>query len=153
MNTRGFTLIEVLVAVLVTGVLLSALLVTYQRGLVFWRVQADELEIRDHLRIGLDRAAREVRSAAVITEGSPEGCNGIEFRNTDGRLVRYYHDPEGRQLLRNVHGGANGVADYVDGFDVWCRPDGLVTMRLSGGLDEGKPVSIETSVWVRAAGD
>lgn len=151
MNSRGFTLIEVLVAVLVTGILLSALLAAYQRGLLFWRVQADELETRDHLRIGLDRMAREVRSAVAIVDG--DQGDYLAFRNIRGKLVHYYLDSQGRQLLRKVDGGANSVADGVDGFEVLCHPNGLVTLRLRSELNEGKPVSLETSVWVRADGD
>lgn len=152
-SSRGFTLVELLVAVLIAGVLLSALLLMYQRGLFFWRVQTQALETGDHLRIGLDRAAREVRSAVAIVEGEPAGGDYILFRSANGKLVRYYHDAAGRQLLRKVDGGANSMADRIDDFRVFCRPDGLVTLRLTGGLAEGKPVSLETSVWVRAAGD
>ncbi len=152
MNSRGFTLIEVLVAVLITGILLSALLAAYQRGLLFWRVQADELETRDHLRIGLDRMAREVRSAVAIADGG-QSADHIAFRNVRGKLVHYYLDSQGRQLLRKVDGGANSVADGVDGFEVLSRPNGLITLRLRSELNEGKPVSLETSVWVRAGGD
>lgn len=149
---RGFTLIELLVTMLIAGILLSALLATYQRGLFYWRVQAETLETRDHLRVGLDRVAREVRAAVKIVDGTASGGDSITIETGGSQQVRYYYDPQGRQLLRSVAGGANSVADNIEDFVVICRPDGLVTLRLTGGPAGGEIMSLETAVWVRTTG-
>lgn len=152
MNNRGFTLIELLVTILVASVLLAALLVLYRQGLLFWRGQVEALEARDHLRIGLDRVAREIHAAERIVKIEPSG-DDITLLCTNGVRVRYYHQPEGRQLLHRVHGVSNSAALGVDKFEVFASPDGLITLRLTGGLREGEPLVLETSVWMRSAGD
>lgn len=152
MHNRGFTLIELLVTILAASVLLAALLVLYRQGLLFWRGQVEALEARDHLRIGLDRVTRELRAAENVVKIEPSG-DEITLLCTNGVEVCFYHKAEGRQLLRQVGGVSNSVALGVDGFEVFERPDGLITLRLTGGLREGEPLVLETSVWVRSAGD
>lgn len=148
---QGFTLIEILVATLVTSLLLCGVLTVYQQGIVFWRTEGASLEVQDNLRIGLDRMTREVRSASRIRSCK---SNEIVIEDASGKHVKYYFDPAGNQLLRMSNWVSNAVVNQIDLMIITREPEsGVVTLRLEGGHRTGEPVALETTVWVRASGE
>jgi prepilin-type N-terminal cleavage/methylation domain-containing protein len=106
----GFTLVEVVVAVLIFSLVLGATLALYQQGVRSWHREAARVDVQENLRLGLDRMSRELKAAVRLDEASN---NAVGFETTDGRLVRYYHMADKEQLMRVVDGGHNPVASYV----------------------------------------
>ena len=73
LNTRGFTLVELLVGILLMSVLIIVIYKVYQSYQRTYLVQEDVADLRQNLRFGLLVMSREIRMA---------GCNPLEVSLT-----------------------------------------------------------------------
>lgn len=157
---RGFTLVEVVVAVLIFSLVMGAALVLYQQGVFSWNREEARVDVQENLRIGLDRMSRELRSAVALYEATN---NSIGFKSADGKTVRYYHRDDVGQLMREVDGGHNPVASYVTAlrlayYDADNNPTQnlenirRVEITLTGRKGGGPEVTMTTSVKIRTLG-
>jgi len=163
---RGFTLVEVVVAVLLFVVVVGAALALYQQGILSWRREEARVDVQENLRIGLDRMSRELRGALSFEKA---GDDFVEFkiRNDKGGVdfisyyVAYSNTARCYQLLRRAGSTANPVASYVTGltlayYDADNNPtQNLESIRrveitLTGRKGNGPEVKMTTSVRVRA---
>ncbi len=100
-KTRGFTLLETLVALTVLGFLMVALVQGVRVGLTFWHVQGREVETTAEL----DADARVFRTilSTVPIEPASLGANlSIEFNGKPGQLVLVGRLPTGLGPVRLV---------------------------------------------------
>ncbi|MDN5346867.1 MAG: hypothetical protein PWP65_431 [Clostridia bacterium] len=165
---RGFTLVEVVVAVLIFSLLVGAALALYHQAVLSWRREEARVDVQENLRIGLDRMSRELKTALRLVEAQ-EGRLGfiIEAKddagNTVQKTVYYYRDSARGQLMRKVDGGQNPLASYVTVlrlvyYDAGDNPtqnlDSIrrVEITLTGRKGNGPEVTMTTSVRIRALG-
>src|SRR6266508_4325942 len=66
----GYSLVEVLVAIAVMGLLMSATLSLLQSGLAAWGWGAGRVEAQQGIRVALERMARELREAGYDPTGA-----------------------------------------------------------------------------------
>lgn len=65
-DKRGFTLIELVIALLLTGVLMTASAYALQPVLLAWSSQLDRMELQRQAQHGLERALRDLRGATAL---------------------------------------------------------------------------------------
>jgi type IV pilus assembly protein PilW len=73
MTSKGFTLVEVLMAMLVSGIVLSAVLTSFQSQQHTYLVQDQVVEMQQNARIAVDMLARDIRSAGYDPDGLGAG--------------------------------------------------------------------------------
>ena len=87
MRRRGFTLLELLVALAIVGTLLALVLGSLRVGLAAWRQGDDRAETHAHLRSLSELLARSVAAAFPYRQSPPEGGEPqIQFKGDAGRL-------------------------------------------------------------------
>jgi len=88
MSDHGLTLLELLVALVITGIITTAILHTYIIQHKNYLIQEDITEIQQNARASIDELARQVRMAGY---NLPLGMPGIEAANTnpDTLTIRY----------------------------------------------------------------
>ncbi|MCG0277594.1 MAG: prepilin-type N-terminal cleavage/methylation domain-containing protein [Thermanaeromonas sp.] len=147
----GFTLVEVVVAVTILVLVLSAALLLYAQGALVYKREEVQVDIQENARIALDRLVRELRSAKeIVTIQS----NSITFILDDGSRVRYYHDVGRQQLMREKGGGVNPVASFIKDlrFEKEAEDDpshALIGITLVAGEREKEGFTLSTKVLVR----
>jgi len=115
MNQRGVTLVELLVALAVAGVVMSAVYLMYQSQLQTNATQMAVVEMNQHARAAIMLLEREIRSAASDPTGNAKA----------GFLVA---NPNEIQFTRDVTGGEldgidNDKDGQVDEGDEWYNAD------------------------------
>ncbi|MGQ9755742.1 MAG: PilW family protein [Desulfotomaculales bacterium] len=157
---RGFTLVEVVVALLIFSLVVGAALAVYQQAMLSWHREEARVDVQENLRIGLDRMSRELRAAVALYEANN---NSVRFKSADGKTVQYYHRADLEQLMREVDGGHNPVASYVTAlrlayYGADYNPTQntgtirLVRITLTGRKGNGPEVTMTTSVRIRTLG-
>jgi len=152
-DSAGFTLLEVLIALMLLFIVVVASYDLYYYSIVTWWRTSERQDTADHLRVAADRLARELRTAVQLTENSSE--TELWFRDAEGQVVRYYHDAAKKQLLRVRAGGTNPVASRVAAVGFTYAPAGLprtqqrlVTITLVGDTGAGH-YRVSTTVRLR----
>ena len=99
-RARGFTLIELTLVIVLTGIVAASVFQILDRGLAAWRAQSAQSEIREDARWIIHRITREVRQGHTVTIPQQsqisftwdEDGNGTEelisYRLVEGNLQR-----------------------------------------------------------------
>jgi len=132
----GFTLAELLVAMLISGVILAAITGTFIIQSRFYDVQEQVTEMVQTVRAAMDMTSREVRMAGydptdVDIVGIPYDASQLELRadlnkdgETDGTITNddtneeiiYSYDAANLQIDRNTGGGNQPFAENIESF-------------------------------------
>lgn len=161
-DQRGFTTVEAMCVIVILAVVIVGVLDIYTKGILFWDKGEQSAEVKDNLRIGLDRMSRELRQAKQLTANttSKSATNDIlEFINYDNTTVRY--EVIGSSLKRRAgYGNFEPLSNYINGsggLRIECYPPGdgnpisatLVKLTLSGCTGLTDTYSLSTSVRLR----
>lgn len=174
----GFTLAEVIIAVMLLGLVVAAAYQAFSAVDISWRRGEGRIDAQQNLRIAADRMAREIRQASVITLPAVGSSAGeIQFRYSSSRSqpqegggtvtynkVRFYLS--NGQVLRGVKlvasepdpypfanwAGNNIVAYGVQSLEFLQRQKGYVTLKLVSQADaSGHTYTVESSVKLRVS--
>lgn len=87
-DEQGFTLAELLMAVLLMSILFLSAWGVFSQGFIFWKHGEQKIDMYDSLRMSLNRMGRELR----YTQGVTASSNGTDlyFINSGGATIRYY---------------------------------------------------------------
>ena len=119
-NEKGFSLLEVLIAVLITGIVTSSILQVYVTQHKNYIVQDDITNIQQNARASIDEISRQVRLAGFDL---PLGLNAIEAYNTNpDTIVLVYHNSGCDTYLSAPM--PQPSAELKCGSDVSCFYDG-----------------------------
>ncbi len=142
MNTRGFALAELLVALAVLGLMLAAIFTLQQEGQDAYLYGSARVEVQQNARVALHRMIRELRVARAVTavgagcNNAATGATDITFEVFDEALdtwvpVRY--QLVGGDLRRTYNnGGAEVVIGGVQTLRIVCfRQDNNLTATAS----------------------
>ena len=142
-NQFGFTLVELLVTVAVSGILLAAVSQLFISSNKMYTVQEQVLRIQQEARSGLDRIARDVRMAGYDPTDSASNA-GFTAANSTNLRIQYDFDASGtcdidrdyqydasNRVLEVQRGGAGGFQTLVKdvasmGFE-YTLADGTTT--------------------------
>ena len=88
-NFRGFTLVEILVAMVVSGIVLSGIYSTYQSQQRSYILQEEIAQVQQNLRAAMYLMSRELRMAGFNPSGSAgTGIVALEWTNTSLRFTK-----------------------------------------------------------------
>ena len=127
----GYSLADLLVAMAVMGVLMSATLSALQSGLAAWGWGSGRVEAQQAIRAALERLARELRDAGYDPTGAgieavlvaeparvvfQRDLNGNGLIDPTRERVTYILRPGETTLRRDAGGGAQPLAESVRCF-------------------------------------
>ena len=150
-NIRGFTLVEVVLALALSTVTMSAIYQLYLSQVKNQAVRENILDMQQHTRAAMDLVTRELKMAGYdpggVNRDALKGNNffGVIFReneltiqsdlNGDGapddanESIAFSHDPETLTLRRNTGGGRQPLGENIEEFSfrVFDREGELTT--------------------------
>lgn len=164
--SKGFTLIEIMVALAVTSILLAGIYATYITQLKSHLTQQHIVEMQQNLRGAMQIMEREIRMArydptqnagAGIVQMLPgsfqftmdlDGNGALGGSNED---VRYAINTSGtsNSLGRDTGGGLQPIADYIDALNfIYLDKNGN---RVTNQLNAAAVRSVQVSIVVRSS--
>ncbi|MDD5327170.1 MAG: prepilin-type N-terminal cleavage/methylation domain-containing protein [Phycisphaerae bacterium] len=109
-SAAGFTMAELLIALMVTGILLVAMAVAFNASLANYRVNEDILGSINKARQALLRITTQVRTANAVAPGSPNNeCTLITAAGDD---ITYRYSSEENKLYLITNDDSSD-SDYV----------------------------------------
>lgn len=129
-TTRGFTLIEILIAMAIGAVVVAAVVDTFITQRNAYNLQEEIAEMIQNARIGMDMVSRDVRMAGYNPAGGsfeaiPYDTTKLEVhadRNGDGdcddadETIAYFHDAATEQIIRQANGTQQPLAEHITDF-------------------------------------
>jgi type IV pilus assembly protein PilW len=129
-TTRGFTLIEILIAMAIGAVVMAAIVDTFITQRKSYDLQEQISEMIQSARISMDMMSRDVRMAGYNPTGAsfdaiPYEATKLEVRadrNGDGdpddpgETIAYFYDAATRQIIREASGSQQPLADNITDF-------------------------------------
>jgi len=136
---RGFTLVEVLVAMLLAGIVLSSIYAAFQAQHNSYLAQEQVSEMQQNVRIGIDMLAQDIRMAGYNPAGSAEAgfVDNDNFNsesvNTNVTQIAFTADLDGDGIVDTVTQDANGNGsiDMADMERIAYRLDDNKLQRFS----------------------
>lgn len=120
MKTKGFTLIEIMMAMAILVIMLTLSVNIFSRFVSNERREIAERSLQEDIRFALELFMREARTGYASTYLPVNGDDGIVFRNQNGTCVKYYLT--GTSLSRAIATGAGcdndtsfGAAEAITG--------------------------------------
>lgn len=129
-TTRGFTLIEILIAMAIGAVVMAAVVDTFVTQRKSYNLQEEISEMIQNARIGMDMISRDVRMAgynpaAGSFDAIPYDTTKLEVRadrNGDGdpddadETIAYFYDAATLQIIRQANGTQQPLAEHIKPF-------------------------------------
>ncbi|MDF1615696.1 prepilin-type N-terminal cleavage/methylation domain-containing protein [Desulfurivibrio dismutans] len=84
---QGFTLVEVLIALALGGVVMAAVMLSFRGQHATYIAQDHTVEMQQNIRVALDMVSREIRSAGFPGAGQAQQGLGFTISNSPSRLV------------------------------------------------------------------
>ncbi len=113
-DSRGFTLVELLVVTAVLGLVLSGIVVMQTQGQQAYLFGAHRVEVQQNARVALDLMVRELRSAQSIT--ALTSATDLAFVDQNGVALEY--SISGTTLNRIASGTATPLVGGVQTFSL-----------------------------------
>ena len=120
-NCRGVSLVEVLIALFMTGLVVASVFGIYINHHKNWMIQEEVTDMQQNARAVIDELTRQVRMAG---HGLPLGLPGIEAYNTNPDTIVVTYQANGCDAPLE-HAMPQPSAELrCDGHDVSCFVDG-----------------------------
>ncbi|MBE0430058.1 MAG: prepilin-type N-terminal cleavage/methylation domain-containing protein [Thermoleophilia bacterium] len=104
---HGFTMIELLIAILLLSVVMAAIFSFLWGASSYWRTAQDAADVTENARMGLNRMVREIKQASIVTEAEAGQISfEVDFHDGTGKqMITYGYDGEGGTIWRSSGGG------------------------------------------------
>jgi|GEM_PF-1752751 len=161
---KGFTLVEAVVAVLLLGLLMFALVSMFEHFVVAYQKEEKTGETLDNMRIVIDRLSWEIREATEIPScGDGNGQANALLLKKEGVSdpVYYYYDPGKQVFYRKENSdpaqpltNAGYIFNKPPFFEPYYEEGEIrgVKILLSGGY-KGSEYDVSTAVYLRTTTD
>lgn len=128
-DRRGFTLLEMVLATALAGLLLLAVLQLWETGMKGWLRAERRVDTAEGIQMALDRMVREVREAREIKAPAPgeNPANRLQIvSGRDGSTITYYTGGLHAGWMYRRVGNSTGqpIAEKVKEFQVVAHSDG-----------------------------
>lgn len=150
---QGFTLIELVLALTLSGLLMTALSGLLFSGFRSWTFGVEQMDTIGNMRIAMDRITTEIRNAVEISvpENPEEPADRIVMKVPTGGLngsvnVQYRYDPVGKEIERNFQPVASKIKAMTVSFHDY-PPE--IKITISGIRKDGKIISIQSKATAR----
>jgi type IV pilus assembly protein PilW len=126
----GFTLVEVLIALAISGIALGTMVHTFATQRQSYVLQEQVTEMTQNARAAMEVLTREIRAAGYNPSGA--AFAGVPYNATQlqiladfdgngdttgsGENIIYSYDAASKQILRNAGAGNQPVADQIQSF-------------------------------------
>ena len=129
-TTRGFTLIEILIATAIGSLVLAAIVDTFVTQRKSYDLQEQMAEMTQNARIGVEMLSREVRMAGYDPTGAnfdaiPYDTTTLQLQadlNGDGdpddtdETIIYFYDATALQIIRQANGSQQPLVENITAF-------------------------------------
>jgi len=138
-STRGFSLVELLIALAISGILLVALAAAFKASAVNYRENEDIFKAVNTARAALTRITSQLRTASAVSVGAP--VNQCSLITSEGADITYHYNSADNKLYLITND------DPADDDYVLC--DNVAAMSFSKDTDtDGQGVQYVKSVQV-----
>lgn len=140
-NKKGFTLVEVIVAMLVTGIILSAVYFVFIKSFLMSQGQAEFINAQDAIRTSALMIESDIRKSSQSIETETIGtCTTITDTLTSDTFEYCVQDSK---LIRN----GNVLIDHVKSIE-FDNQINYVSFEITG-LYQGKEIKHEKRIYLR----
>ncbi len=140
-NKKGFTLIEVIVAMLVTGIILSAVYFVFIKSFLMSQGQAEFINAQDAIRTSALMIESDIRKSSQSIETEANGtCTTITDTITNDTFEYCVQDSK---LIRN----GNVLIDHVKSIE-FDNQINYVSFEITGQY-QGKEIKHEKRIYLR----
>lgn len=153
-NERGFTLVEIMVAMTIFAFVLTGILLLYANGYRSYAGTSRRIEVQENLRYALSWMARDIRQASSV---EVLGSDAICLTIPGGEPITYQYDSLQREVetKRSAVDIPKPIASNVTalGFTPHFTPDGgirSITITITGERWGTGPITMRTRVYLRA---
>lgn len=138
----GFTLVEVMIALLLSGIVIASIYSAFQSQQNSYLAQEQVSEMQQNVRIGLDMLTKDIRLAGYNPAGGAgtgfvdaDNFNGTAV-NTNATQIAFTADLDGDGTIDTVGQDANGdgSTDLADMEQIAYRLNGTNLQRYSGSV-------------------
>lgn len=152
MHTKGFTLVETVVALTIFAFMFMLISLVLVRGYKGYVQTTQRIDVQENLRIALDQMSTHIRSARASTVNVTQNRQQLTFFNSQGNADGYRLDSVGQEIEERFGSDWLPIASNVTAldfdFDHTCN---MVTINTSGGRTGWKwedPVVLSTKVYI-----
>jgi prepilin-type N-terminal cleavage/methylation domain-containing protein len=132
-KTKGFTLIEMMMALTITGLLLTALAASISGSMSNLKVNEGSYKTINNARLALGRMCSQLRTSRGVVVA--EASNTCQFVTSDGKDIKYEFDSTDKVLNLVTDDAAGVESEYL-----LC--DGVEAMTFTKGLDRVDPTKV-----------
>ncbi|HHW02642.1 MAG TPA: prepilin-type N-terminal cleavage/methylation domain-containing protein [Thermoanaerobacterales bacterium] len=123
---KGFSLVELLVALGLAMIIMTAASLVYFSGIKAWVRGENQVEVQQNLRIAMNTLSNEIQMADMIEIYKTEKKLVLSYN--DGSTRSYYYDPESKEIRLGESNST--VAMYISDFDIKYS-DNLISISLT----------------------
>jgi len=124
---RGFTILELLIALAITGLLLTAIAAVFNASVMNYKTNEDIIRVTNNARQALSRITSQLRTADAVDPNSPANQCALITDNGDDITYRYASSDNKLYLTENSTGSDHVLCDNVTD----------VTFTRQTGIDDG----------------
>jgi prepilin-type N-terminal cleavage/methylation domain-containing protein len=112
-NTNGFTLIELMMAIAIFGVIMLAIGQTYVLFQEYWLNASREVSCQSTGRTALDIIGREIRNSQGVTVNNSVSQSVMQISTVNGAVIEYVHEIASNKITKDDDTAAVGGAQDV----------------------------------------
>lgn len=131
-SSRGISLVELLVALGLAGMVITSAAMVYFAGIKAWDRSESQLEVQQNLRVAMNTLVNEIRRADVIEVYSSEEKIVLMF--SDGSVRSYRFHPASKEIRLDESNST--VAMHIDSCD-FEYGGGLISISITTREMEG----------------
>ena len=148
-DQQGFTLVEMLVAAVVLLLVLSVANALFYESVVSWRSGEARMDVREGLRLGLDRMSRELRTAQRVTDMQSDSIEFMVVKDDGTEISVQYYVNLSQELVRETDEEDLVLVTGVDDLEfTYLEGNRVILVKLRGTAGD-QTVEFTTRVALR----
>ncbi|MDI6605876.1 MAG: prepilin-type N-terminal cleavage/methylation domain-containing protein [Candidatus Omnitrophota bacterium] len=150
-SSKGFTLVEVLVSLLILSLLVAAMFMVLNVGDTAFNLDLGMLELQQQARQAMNAMVRELRQAQNLTVTViDQDSDRLTFSTVDEADISYYRNINNSQLIREYPAGVTKVLANNITYFKCALVTPLLTIQLRAGRTfRQKPMAFSLTEKVR----